>query len=113
MTLSFKFLNQEDIKRLMEFEYLREYLEHKTKEIGEHNKKLGINTNDLLINGRRLTNVGTFRYYINEYLRNNSKIHKKLTFIVRQLQPTEKGLPCGPGRHARGSIELSEHQDSV
>ena len=90
---SFKFLNNEDIKKLMEFEYLNEYLERKTQEIEEHNKTLGVNAEKLPINGRRLTNVGTFRHYINEYLRSNSKIHKNLTFIVRQLQPTEKGLP--------------------
>ena len=40
-----------------------------------------------------LTNIGTFRAYIEAYLKNNSKIHDKMTFLVRQLEPSEKGLP--------------------
>ena len=40
-----------------------------------------------------MTNVGTFRAYLIEYLRRHPKIHKEMTFLVRQLQPTEKGLP--------------------
>ena len=45
------------------------------------------------MNARRLTNIGTFRAYVVEYLRQNPKIHKGMTFLVRQLQPTPKGLP--------------------
>ncbi len=47
-----------------------------------------------LLNGRNLTNAGTFRAYCLEYLRANSSIHKEgMTFLVRQLAPTERGLP--------------------
>ena len=46
-----------------------------------------------LINGRALTNVGTYRAYIKAYLKNNKHIHSDMTFLVRQLSPTEKGLP--------------------
>ena len=49
--------------------------------------------NTILVNGRRLTNLGTFRKYIEVYLHNNNKIHDDMTFLVRQLQPTEKGIP--------------------
>ena len=45
------------------------------------------------MNGRQLTNIGTFRAYIEAYLRINSKIHENMTFLVRQLEPTDKGLP--------------------
>ena len=45
-----------------------------------------------LVNGRRLTNIGTFRAYIEAYLKNHAMIHQKLTFLVRQLAPSEKGL---------------------
>jgi miniconductance mechanosensitive channel len=45
------------------------------------------------INGRRLTNLGTFRAYVEAYLRNHPMIRQDMTFLVRQLQPTEKGLP--------------------
>ena len=47
----------------------------------------------MLINGRNLTNVGTFRAYLEAYLRNHPKIHRNMTFLVRQLQPTDRGLP--------------------
>ena len=45
------------------------------------------------MNGRALTNIGTFRAYISAYLKNHPSIHKDMTFLVRQLSPTEKGLP--------------------
>ena len=90
---SLKFLNEDDVNRLKKFEYIEEYLTSKTDELNQHNKNITVNTDDVLINGRRLTNVGTFRYYVKQYLKNHSKIHNNMTFIVRQLQATEKGLP--------------------
>ena len=45
------------------------------------------------MNGRRLTNIGTFRAYIQAYLKNHNKIHNELTFLIRQLPMSEKGLP--------------------
>lgn len=42
---------------------------------------------------RWLTNVGTFRVYVLEYLKANSHIHKDMTLLVRQLAPTPKGVP--------------------
>ncbi|RKX21058.1 MAG: mechanosensitive ion channel family protein, partial [Candidatus Zixiibacteriota bacterium] len=47
----------------------------------------------ILVNGRRMTNVGTFRAYLVSYFRNHPKIHQDMTFLVRHLQPTDKGLP--------------------
>ena len=64
----------------------------KEAEITEHNKKLNIDEEDI-ISGRRQTNVGIFRKYLDNYLRNNTRIRHDMTFLVRQLQPTEKGLP--------------------
>src|SRR5690606_4804537 len=48
---------------------------------------------ELIVNQRRLTNVGTFRAYVGAYLRNHPMISKELTFLVRQLEPTPEGLP--------------------
>jgi miniconductance mechanosensitive channel len=45
------------------------------------------------VNGRRLTNLGTFRAYVSAYLKNHPKIHNDMTFLVRYLEPTSKGLP--------------------
>ena len=48
---------------------------------------------EAIVNARRLTNVGTFRAYIINYLRSHPGIHQNMTFLVRQLQPTPEGLP--------------------
>ena len=87
-----EFCDADLLERFERFEYLKSYLATKQKEIDEYNRATSIDTSQL-INGRRLTNVGTFRAYIEEYLRRHSKIHKDMTLLVRQLTPTEKGLP--------------------
>ena len=46
-----------------------------------------------LADGRHLTNVGTFRAYVVAYLRHHPMVHQDMTFLVRQLAPTEHGLP--------------------
>ena len=48
---------------------------------------------ELLVNGRRQTNIGVFRAYLREYLMNHPHVHRDMTFLIRHLQPTEKGLP--------------------
>ncbi len=89
---SIKFVDEELLRKFEKFDFLRDYLKEKTKEIADFNKVKNIDT-DELINGRRLTNIGTFRAYIINYLRNHPKIHQELTFLVRHLAPTENGLP--------------------
>ena len=86
------FLDNEMIEKYKNIRVLREYLEQKQKEIEDFNKKVGIDTSNR-INGRRLTNLGTFRKYLELYLRNHPKIHQDMTFLVRHLQPTETGIP--------------------
>jgi miniconductance mechanosensitive channel len=86
------FSDEEMLRRFEKFEYLREYVREKAAEVEDYNRSTGVDTSEL-INGRRLTNVGTFRAYLEEYLRQHPKIHKEMTFLVRQLAPTEKGLP--------------------
>jgi miniconductance mechanosensitive channel len=71
---------------------LQPYLEEKLAEIAKENEALGQDLG-VLGNGRRLTNLGTFRAYVVAYLREHPKIHQNMTFLVRQLQPTEHGLP--------------------
>ena len=83
---------EEMLDKFMRFEILTEYINGKIKEVTDHNESNKINTAEL-INGRRLTNVGTFRAYIEAYLQNNSKIHPEMTFLIRQLEPTDRGLP--------------------
>ena len=89
---SIRLCTEELLEKFTHFELLTDYIEQKAKEVADHNKSNNINTAEL-INGRRLTNVGTFRAYIEAYLRNNSKIHPEMTFLIRQLEPTARGLP--------------------
>ena len=72
---------------------IRPYLEQKEAEIAAYNKERGIDSS-ITVNGRQLTNVGTFRAYVEEYLKTNNNIHQTgMTFLVRQLAPSPKGLP--------------------
>jgi len=89
---SIQLCTEELLEKFTNFEILKDYIKQKTTEVADHNKSNNINT-DELINGRRLTNIGTFRAYIEAYLRNNSQIHPEMTFLIRQLEPTSRGLP--------------------
>ncbi len=90
---SVRFLEGELLERLRRVHLLRDYLENKLREIEEYNRRLGIDTAASPLNGRRLTNLGTFRIYIEEYLKAHPLIRKDMTLMVRQLQPTPEGLP--------------------
>ena len=71
---------------------MREHLAKKREEIAQDNEKLGDDAN-VLGNGRRLTNIGTFRAYCETYLKTHPNIAQDKTLLVRQLQPSEHGLP--------------------
>jgi miniconductance mechanosensitive channel len=86
-----KFCDEVLLKKLAKFVELKEYITEKKKEIGLDNKKLKINQEDLIASG--LTNVGLFRQYIFNYLKDHKSIRDDLTFLIRQLQPGQSGLP--------------------
>jgi miniconductance mechanosensitive channel len=86
------FLDGEQIEKLRNFHLLKDYIQQKEREITEFNTSLKLDE-DVVTNGRKMTNLGTFRKYLEEYLQNHPKIHTDMTFLVRHLQPTEKGLP--------------------
>ncbi|QJA05792.1 mechanosensitive ion channel family protein [Thermosulfurimonas marina] len=90
---SVKFLEGELLERLRRVHLLKDYLENKLREIEEWNRRMGIDTAASPLNGRRLTNLGTFRVYIEEYLKAHPLIRKDMTLMVRHLQPTSEGLP--------------------
>lgn len=89
---SVKFCDDEQLKRLARISAIHDYLDRKQKEITDHNRET-VTDDSSLINGRRLTNLGTFRAYIEAYLRAHPQISQDLTFLVRQLAPTDTGLP--------------------
>ncbi len=89
---SIQFCNEEMIQRFSRIKYIREYVQKKLEELQEFNQDKDLDLTNL-VNGRRLTNIGTFRAYVEAYLKNHPLISKELTFLVRQLKPTETGLP--------------------
>ena len=89
---SIRFCTPEMIERFSKMQVLTDYVAKKTKDLEEHNKTHGID-DSLAINGRRMTNVGTFRAYLEQYLRSHPKIRPDMTFLLRHLDPVDKGLP--------------------
>jgi miniconductance mechanosensitive channel len=88
-----RFADAAMLERFRRMKLLREYVDKKQEEIDSDNAQQGIDLSDTVVNGRRQTNLGIFRAYLIEYLRNHPKIHQGMTFLVRHLQPTPQGLP--------------------
>ncbi|NRA38157.1 MAG: mechanosensitive ion channel [Planctomycetes bacterium] len=86
------FLTDDEIANLKQFEILDSYLIGKDEELSEHNSN-EIKNSDFEANKRRLTNLGTFRHYIKEYLKTKPYIHPDMTFLIRQLAPSKNGVP--------------------
>ena len=80
------------LERFGRFQLVGDYIAQRRKEVDDHNRAEQVDTTQL-INGRRMTNVGTFRAYVAAYLRQHPKIRQDMTFLVRQLPPGENGLP--------------------
>ncbi len=87
-----KLCSEEMLERFSRIDAIKGYIERKRSEVDEYNKANSID-DSVLVNGRRLTNVGTFRAYLESYLKGHPMINKKMTLLVRQLAPTEFGLP--------------------
>jgi miniconductance mechanosensitive channel len=85
-------LTAEEIERFSRFVLLRDYIAEKKKELAEYNA-IHATDPDCIANARRLTNVGTFRAYVANYLRHHPGINQNLTLMVRQRDPGPHGLP--------------------
>jgi miniconductance mechanosensitive channel len=86
------FVDAQALQRLEQFAVLGDYLREKQAELTQWNIQLqaqGV----AAVNARRVTNLGTFRAYVERYLRQHPGIHTEMTLLVRQLQPTTEGLP--------------------
>jgi len=86
-----KFCDQRLLDKLAKNICLKKYMAEKNKEIDSYNKKLKLDREDL--SARALTNIGLFRQYIFDYLRDHKSIRNDLTFLIRQLQPGQSGIP--------------------
>ena len=89
---SIRFQTQDEVDHFTRFALLKNHIENKEQELADYNKGLASEVSSE-VNRRRLTNVGTFRAYAYNYLKNHPKIHKDMTLIVRQLAPGPEGLP--------------------
>lgn len=89
---SVRFVDAELRARFEKFERIQEYIHTREKEIEAYNQERKANK-EVLINGRQMTNIGVFRRYIEAYLREHPKVDQNEVLMVRQLQPTENGIP--------------------
>jgi len=89
---SIRFCTKDMLERFSKFEYVADYVKQTEEDIARYNKEQHVNP-EVLINGRRQTNIGVFRAYLTGYLKNNPNLHQDMSLMVRQLQPTETGLP--------------------
>ena len=89
---SIRFADEALLAKFQRFDLLKGYLQSKLDEVNAHNQTANTDLSEL-VNGRRLTNIGTFRAYIMAYLKNHPQIRQDRTFLIRQLEPGDNGLP--------------------
>ncbi len=89
---SIRFADEALLGKFQRFELLKGYLQSKLDEVNVHNQTTNTDLSEL-VNGRRLTNIGTFRAYIMAYLKNHPQIRQDRTFLIRQLEPGDNGVP--------------------
>ena len=89
---SIRFCDSEMLSRFEKFDLIRDYVIQKENELREYNKGKNLSDEDY-ISGRHQTNVGIFRKYLEVYLHQHPMINLDMTFLVRQLSPSGKGLP--------------------
>lgn len=87
-----QFCTEEMLDRFSKIQYISSYIEKQKIELQTYNQAEQVDDSSL-VNGRRMTNVGTFRAYVEAYLKSHPKINHEMTFLVRQLAPSEHGLP--------------------
>ena len=89
---SIKFCDTEMLERFIKIQLISKDIQDRQAEIKVSNEENNVDESTL-VNGRRLTNIGIFRAYVEAYLRQHPQISNQMTFLVRQLSPRENGLP--------------------
>ena len=89
---SISFINPEQRETLKKYHLVTDYVKERQKEIEIYNEQHRIDS-DILINGRRMTNLGVFRKYVENYLRQHPGIKQDMTIMVRQLAAEDRGIP--------------------
>lgn len=89
---SIRFVDPEERERYKKIHLITDYISKRQQEIETYNTEFGVDTSQL-INGRRMTNLGVFRRYVEAYLRNSNRIRQDMTLLVRQLAIEDRGIP--------------------
>ena len=89
---SITFVEDQQLQELEKIERIADYIRQRKEDIEVENRA-NKTDNSLLLNGRNMTNIGLFRRYALDYLKNHPEINKDLTVMVRQLAPTSEGVP--------------------
>jgi miniconductance mechanosensitive channel len=89
---SIRFSTPQMIEKFSRIHLLKDYITQKQQELTAYNDAQGVD-DSVTVNGRRMTNIGTFRAYLVAYLRQHPKIHQEMTFLIRQLPSTVTGVP--------------------
>ena len=90
---SVRFLTDDESERLSRYETLREYMIEARRKIENYNAAKAKGDPGIIPEIRRLTNLGTFRFYVLNYLKANPRISREMTVLARQLEPGPKGVP--------------------
>lgn len=88
---SVRLCDEEMLASFRQIDLLRGYIDNRQQEIDLHNEELGIQ-GDSALNGRCMTNLGTFRHYVRAYLERHPAIHKGMPLLVRHLAPGPEGI---------------------
>lgn len=87
-----RYIEDSELEKFSKIQGIRDFIIERKAEIDKHNERIGADRS-LMVNGRNLTNAGLFRKYATWYVENHPGVHKEKTIMVRQLAPTEHGLP--------------------
>ena len=87
-----RFISNDELDRFRKIQSLAKYIDERSAEIDKHNEKIGADKS-VPVNGRNLTNMGLFRAYVTDYLKNHDSINQDMMIMVRQLDPSSKGVP--------------------
>ena len=87
-----RYCTPEMLEKYKHYSLIKDYITQREEDIAEYNKANRIDTSEIL-NGRQQTNLGIFRAYIKAYINNNPKLNHNMTTMVRQMQPSEFGVP--------------------
>ncbi|MYH53422.1 MAG: mechanosensitive ion channel family protein [Gemmatimonadetes bacterium] len=90
---SVRFLTEDEIGELSRRELLQDYMRESVAAITRYNEQKAAGNPGVIPEIRRLTNLGTFRVYVQKYLEAHPKTHKDMTLLTRQLAPGPEGVP--------------------